>query len=508
MNFEVIEALGQIAREKNVDKKLVIDTLAAGLVAAVRKKHGATAEVDVLIDEENRTLGAYLLKNVVDDVEDPVLEASLEEAQRYDPDIDVGHVLRIEVPLEEFGRTAIQAVKQVVVQRVREAERERVFEDYHNKVGEVVTGSVQQVDRGNLVVNLGRTEALLPYREQIPREMYRQGDTIRAVIVDVQKNTKGPQLILSRTHPSFLEQLFRVEVPEVYEGIVEIRAVAREAGLRSKIAVFSNDDRIDPVGACVGMKGSRVQAVVRELSGERIDIIPWSGDSKVFVTRSLSPAKVTDIEVDEAEKTMRVSVAEGQLSLAIGKKGQNARLAAKLTGWKIDLVKEEEEEILSPLRDVDESGIPMIGVENLPGVGPRIANKLIQEGFVYVQDLRKADIEALCQVPGVGEKTAEKILESADIMIEEAEKAVLGEEGAEVESSEGGGADEGGSDDGEEPDEDAADEDSAEEDSDEDEADEPRPEPEPDDDEAPEEPEEEEEDGTEPEDPETRPAAG
>ncbi|MFH1681259.1 MAG: transcription termination factor NusA [Candidatus Eisenbacteria bacterium] len=447
MNFEIIEALGGIAREKNVDKKLVIETLAAGLVAAVRKRHGATAEVDVVVDEQKKTVNVYLLKNVVDIVEDPVLEASLEEAREHDPETDVGHVLRIDIPLEEFGRNAIQAVKQVVVQRVREAERERVFDDYQNRVNEVVTGTVQQVDRGDLVVNLGRTEALLPYREQIPGESYRQGDAIRAVIIGVQKNVKGPQVILSRTHPSFMEQLFRMEVPELHEGIVEIRATAREAGLRSKIAVFSNDDRIDPVGACVGMKGSRVQAVVRELSGERIDIVPWSGDWKVFVTRALSPAKVTEIAVNEEEHSMRVAVAEGQLSLAIGKKGQNARLAAKLTGWRIDLVKEEEKPMAVAV--VDEKGMPLIGVENLPGVGPKLALRLIQEGYVNVQDLLKVDVATLVQLPGVGEKTAEKIVEAAEIMVEELEKAVRGE--GEDEETEGAAADAGETEEGEEP---------------------------------------------------------
>ncbi len=444
MNYEVIEALGQIAREKNVDKSLVIETLCAGLIAAVRRKHGAMVEVDVVVDEANSMLGVFLLKNVVERVEDPELEASLEEAREYDPELDVGHVLHIELSVEEFGRNAIQAVKQVVVQRVREAERENVYEDYHNRISEVVTGTVQQVDRGNLVVNLGRAEALLPYREQIPREMYRQGDTIRAVIIEVQRNTRGPQVILSRTHPSFLEQLFRMEVPEVYEGIVEIRAVAREAGIRSKIAVFSSDDRIDPVGACVGMKGSRVQAVVRELSGERIDIVPWSGDDKVLVTRALSPAKVIDLVANEEEKSMLVTVADGQLSLAIGKKGQNARLAAKLTGWKIDLVKEEMEE--EEDSSVDDSGIPLIGIENLPGVGPKLATRLLQEGVVFVQDLKKFDVEQLCEFPGVGEKTAERILASADIMLEEAEKAIRGlleEEGdsGEEPSGESGGDD-------------------------------------------------------------------
>jgi len=428
MNFEVIEALGQISREKNVDRRLVEETLSAGLVAAVRKRYGATAEVDVVIDEERRSLGVFLLKNVVDEVEDPALEASLDEAREHDPEIDVGHVLRIELPLVEFGRNAIQAVKQVVVQRVREAEREKVFDDYQNRVAEVITGTVQQVDRGDLVVNLGRTEALLPYREQIPGESYRQGDTIRAIIIDVQKNTRGPQIILSRTHPSFLEQLFKMEVPEVYEGVVEIRAVAREAGLRSKIAVLSNDDRIDPVGACVGMKGSRVQAVVRELSGERIDIVPYSSEAKVFVTRALSPAKVTEITVNDEEQSMRVAVAEGQLSLAIGKKGQNARLAAKLTGWRIDLVKEEEE-VVEEVRETDDKGLPLLGVErlqDLPGVGPKLAQRLIQEGYVHVQDLMKVDVDDLCSLPGVGEKTAERLIASAEIMLEELEEVVSG----------------------------------------------------------------------------------
>jgi N utilization substance protein A len=435
MNFEVIEALGQIAREKNVDKRLVLQTLSAGLVAAVRKKHGATAEVDVVVDEDRKTIAVYLLKNVVDVVEDPVLEASLEEAREYEPRIDVGHVLRIELPLAEFGRNAIQAVKQVVVQRVREAERERVYDDFQGRVNEIVNGTVQQLDRGDLMVNLGRTEALLPYREQIPGETYRQGDSLRAVIIGVQKNLKGPQIVLSRTHPSFLEQLFKAEVPELYEGIVEIKGIAREAGLRSKIAVYSNDDRIDPVGACVGMKGSRVQAVVRELSGERIDIVPWSSDPKVFVTRALSPAKVTEITVREAEHGMLVAVAEGQLSLAIGKKGQNARLAAKLTGWKIDLVKEEEAEV-KELPTTDERGMPLLGVENLPGVGPKLAQRLIQAGYVYVQDLVKLEVGTLTELPGVGEKTAEKLLESAEIMLEELAKAV-GEEPDEKTAAEG-----------------------------------------------------------------------
>ncbi len=407
MNYEVVEALGQIAREKNVDKKLVIETLEAGLQSAAKKKYGATANFVVEVNEKSGDLAVFQIRKVVEAVLDTAAEISLADARAIDPDVNLGDDMRLERPFAEFGRNAIMAAKQVVVQRVREAEREQVYADFQGRVGDIITGTVQQVDRGNYFVNLGRTEALLPIREQISRERYRQGETLRAVLLDVQKNTKGPQVILSRTHPLFLQKLFEIEVPEIKEKIVEIKAISREPGLRSKIAVVSHEEKVDPVGACVGMKGSRVQAVVRELNGERIDIVPWASDAKVFVGRALAPAKIQSIELNEAEKTMTVTVADDQLSLAIGKKGQNARLAAKLVGWKIDLVCESERKKQHEQQEM------LVSIEELPGVGDKLAKNLLSEGVETIQDLAKMTLEQLVAIPGIGEKTAEKLLETA-----------------------------------------------------------------------------------------------
>ncbi len=407
MNYEVVEALGQIAREKNVDRKLVIETLEAGLQSAGKKKFGATANIVVSVDEKTGQLAIHRLMKIVDVVVDPVAEISLDEARRADPDAALEGDHRIELSFADFGRNAIMAAKQVVVQRVREAEREQVYADYQGRVGDIVTGVVQQVDRGNYLINLGRTEALLPIREQISRERYRQGETIRAVLIDVQKNTKGPQVILSRTHPLFLQKLFEMEVPEIKEKIVEIRAIAREPGVRSKIAVVSHEEKVDPVGACVGMKGSRVQAVVKELNGERIDIVPWSSDAKVFVTRSLSPAKVQTIELNEEEKAMTIIVADDQLSLAIGKKGQNARLASKLTGWKIDLVCESDR------KKAREVTVMLVAITELPGVDEDLAANLMANGVNTIQDLAGSNRQALVEVPGIDEETAGELLETA-----------------------------------------------------------------------------------------------
>jgi N utilization substance protein A len=261
MNYEILEALGQIAREKSVDKELVIETLEAGIVSAARRRYGPNADIQVRFDKDSGTMRIEYVRKIVEDLSDEELEIEIDDARLEDPNARVGEDLRISLSLEEFGRNAIQAAKQVVVQRVREAERENVYQNYHDRVGEVITGTVQQVNRGNMIVNLGRAEALLPWREQIRREQYRQGDTVRAMIIDVQRNAKGPQIILSRASPAFLLKLFEQEVPEILEGIVTINAVAREAGGRSKIAVSSNEYRVDPVGACVGMKGSRVQGI-------------------------------------------------------------------------------------------------------------------------------------------------------------------------------------------------------------------------------------------------------
>jgi len=418
MNYEVIEALGQIIREKNIEKDLIWETLKMGLVAAAKKRFGVGDRIDVTIDEQSGKMEMTAYQDVVEEVEDPENENTLDEARKIDPDVNIGDELKQSLPFDDFGRNAIQAVKQVVVQRVREAERENIYEIYKDRIGDVITGSVQQVDRGNIIVKMERAEALLPWREQIRREKYRQGETIRAYILEVQRSTKGPQVILSRAHPEFLNLLFRIEVPEIHEGIVEVKAVAREPGDRSKIAVYSHDDRVDAVGACVGMKGTRVQAVVREMNNERIDIVPWSSDPTTFVTQALRPADVSQVNIlDIEDKKMRVVVEDDQLSLAIGKSGQNARLAAKLTGWSIDLTKRSDlekqlmaETFGTDIDDDDDSVSNASTLDDVEGLTPKMIERLTGVGIESVSDLKNADVDQLTAIPGVGAATAEKML--------------------------------------------------------------------------------------------------
>jgi N utilization substance protein A len=413
MNNEILDALSAITREKSVDRALLIETLEMGLATAVRKKFGATADVEVRFANDTGRISMVLKKTVVETVEDPALQMTVEEARPTDPKATIGDVLTFPLSIQEFGRNAIQTAKQVLIQRVREAERDRVFQEYSDKIGTLVRGVVQQVDRGNVIVKLDHSEGLLPAREQIPRSYHRQGDYVRAVVINVDRLAKGPQVILSRTHPDFLRRLFESEVPEIAEAIVEIRAVAREAGARSKISVFSNDPRVDAVGSCVGLKGSRVQSIVRELGGERIDIVPWSQDLSVFVSRALSPARVMDVKIHEEEKRMHVIVADDQLSLAIGKGGQNARLAAKLTGWKIDLTSKSEEKRRQEMEQVSR-----VEVEKLD-LGEATTERLIGAGIETVQELAAATLESLQEIPGIGEKTAEKLLATAAAYLSE-----------------------------------------------------------------------------------------
>jgi transcription termination/antitermination protein NusA len=408
MNYELMEAMAQIAREKSVDKAILVETLEAGLLSAGRKRFGPNANIEVRFDEASGRIVMRLRRSVVEDADDLGLQVDLAEARTVEPEIQIGQELTQDLSLEDLGRNAIAAAKQVLVQRVREAERERIYEDYHDRVGEMVRGTVQQVDRGNIYVKLDRSEAILPPREQIARDRYHQGDHIKAFIIAVDKLARGPQIILSRTHPEFLRRLFEAEVPEVAEKIIELKGIAREPGSRAKVSVLSNDDKIDAVGACVGIKGSRVQAIVRELCGEKIDIVPYSQDPVVFVTRALSPAKVLEAQVVDAEQKILVTVADDQLSLAIGKGGQNARLAAKLTGWKIDLISKSERE-----RQREFERKVRIDIEELQSAGPKLREKLIREGIETVQDLLKSPLTELLAIQGVGEKTAEKLLEEA-----------------------------------------------------------------------------------------------
>lgn len=341
MNIDLVGFITQIAREKNVSMDVVIDSLKLGLITAAKKYVDRPVNIEAKVDKEKGELSVFIKQKVVEIINDPEKEITLNEARETDPKAKLNEYLIVDLPIDTFGRAAVQTAKQIIMQRVREAEREKIFEDYQERVGELITGSVQQIDRGNVLVNLGRTEALLPWREQIKKEKYRQGDTIRALIINVENSPNGAQVILSRTAPDFLAKLFELEVPEIYDGIVEIKAVSRDPGSRSKIAVISRDERVDPVGACVGMKGNRVQAIVRELSNERIDIINWVDDITILIKRTLAPAEVKKVIEIEGNRVI-VIVSDDSLAQAIGKNGQNIRLTSQLAGREIDIFGSEE----------------------------------------------------------------------------------------------------------------------------------------------------------------------
>lgn len=429
MNYDIIEAFGQIAQEKNLEIDYVLETVEEAIASAIKKKYSIEEQdnIRVEIDRKEGEITVYLTKTVVNEVTNPGLEMTVAEASEHYEDVEVGQELDVPMPFETFGRNAIITVKQVLIQKVREAEREKIFGEYENRVGEIVSGNVQQIEKGNILVNLGRAEAIVPIRDQIKKEKFRQGDRIKAVITDVQNSNRGPQISLSRSSIDFLKKLFELEVPEIAERIIEIRAVAREAGERSKVAVLSNDDRIDAVGACVGVKGVRVQNIVRELNNERIDIVPWSTEPMIFVTKALSPAKIVNIDVFSDDQKMLVAVADDKLSLAIGKAGQNARLAAKLTGWKINIMSQTEYEALKKSEEEEK-----IDIENVKTIGPKMIQKLFQAGFETAQDVINAEIERLTNIEGIGGKTAEKILSACNNAIAEAEEEHQAE-GAEAE---------------------------------------------------------------------------
>lgn len=342
MNTQLLDALADIIREKGISKEVVMEAIEAAIISAYKRNFGQAQNVRVDLNTETGTIRVFARKEVVDEVNDPRLEISLEEAQRINPNYQIGDVLELEVTPKDFGRIAAQTAKQVVTQRVREAERSVIYAEFVDREEDIMTGIVQRVDPRFVYVSLGKTEALLPASEQMPNETYKPHDRIKVYITKVEKTTKGPQIFVSRTHPGLLKRLFELEVPEIYDGTVEIKSIAREAGDRSKISVHSDNPEVDPVGACVGPKGQRVQAVVEELNGEKIDIVRWSADPVEFVANALSPAKVLRVIVNEEQKATTVIVPDYQLSLAIGKRGQNARLAAKLTNWKIDIKSESE----------------------------------------------------------------------------------------------------------------------------------------------------------------------
>lgn len=341
MKAEFIQALEEIGREKGISKEILIDAIEAALISAYKRNFGSSQNVEVIIDNTTGDVKVYAQKDVVNQVEDELLQISLEDAREIDGRYNLEDVINIEVTPKNFGRIAAQTAKQVVVQRIREAERDIIYGDFISRENEIVTGIIQKINN-NVLVDLGKTEGILLPAEQIEGETYNHNDRIKAYIIEVKKTSKGPQILLSRSHPGLVKRLFELEVPEIQEGTVDIFSISREAGSRTKLAVYSNNENVDPVGACVGHNGARVKAVVDELNGEKIDIVNWSNDSTVFIANSLSPAKVIEVSVNEDEKSASIVVPDYQLSLAIGKEGQNARLAAKLTGWKIDIKSESQ----------------------------------------------------------------------------------------------------------------------------------------------------------------------
>lgn len=406
MIADIKRIIDQVSRERGIDQKVLIATLEEALKSAARKRFGTNVEIEVSYNDELGEIEVFQFKDVVEKVEKPDLQLSLDEALELDPECRVGDGLGIKIDINSFGRIAAQSAKQVIIQKMKDAERDVVYDDFIDRKGEILNGIVQRIQKGNIIVNLGRTEGIVPMREQVPKEHYRRGDRIRAYVLDVVRDTRGPQVILSRSHPNFLVMLFKTEVPEISEGIVDIMGAAREPGGRAKIAVASRDQEIDPVGACVGMKGVRVQSVVQELRGEKIDIIPWHADVAKFVCNALAPAEISRVIVDEGNKSMEVIVPDEFLSVAIGKNGQNVRLASKLTGWRIDV--KSEEKYTSALRTGYESLL------TLPGIEKKIADALYEAGFYSIEELNKATVDELTQIKGIDAEKAKDFLKAAE----------------------------------------------------------------------------------------------
>jgi len=412
---EIKRVIEQVSRDKGIERHVLVKALEEALKSAARKKYGPKIDIEVQYGEETGELEVFQFKEVAEVVEDPMLQISIEEGRKLDAECEVGDSLGTKMDTATFGRIAAQSAKQVIIQKLKDAEKDAVYTSFIERRGEIINGIVQRIDRGDIIVNLGQTEGVLPVREQVPKESYRRGDRIRAMILEVLHESRGPQVVLSRTHPSFLITLFRTEVPEISEGIVSIMGASREPGVRAKIAVASSNSDIDPVGACVGMKGSRVQSVVQELRGEKIDIIPWHVDTAKFVCNSLAPAEISRVIIDEDNKSMEVIVPDEFLSIAIGKKGQNVRLASKLTGWHLDVKSE------SIYNQTMQSGYNSLMA--LPGVGISLADALYEKGYYSAEEIGKASVEDLLQIRGVDETLAGRLIEAAKTAAEQAATA-------------------------------------------------------------------------------------
>ncbi len=430
MELDLNRIIDQVVKDKGIKREVVIDTLQKALLAAARRKYGAEREIEAQYNNETGELELFEFKTVVEAAPANDAEIGLEDALQHDPDAQVEDQIGIKIPTAEFGRIAAQTAKQVIIQEVRGAERQNVFDEYKDRKGEIVHGTVRRIEKGNLIVDLGRAEAILPRKEQVPREMFRVNERIRAYVQDVLKESKGPQIVLSRACTEFLTKLFEQEVPEIYEGIVRIEAAAREPGARSKIAVVSKDNDVDPVGACVGMRGSRVQAVVQELRGEKIDIVPWSGDPVRYVVAALAPAQVVRIMVDDEKRSMDVIVPDDQLSLAIGRKGQNVRLAVQLTRWKIDIKSE------TYMREVQADLAAALSV--VASAGEYEAKLLLDHGVASLEELAEAETELLASIPGIAEADAESVRARArELAVEKQKRAA--EAAAQAAASAAGG---------------------------------------------------------------------
>ncbi len=392
MSMELKKAIDQISKDKGLDRDMLVDTLEEAVRTSVFRKYGDTIDIEVSFNEETGEIDVYQFKIVVDKVEDPSSQITLADAQKHDPSVQLDDEMGFRLKVEDLGRIAAQSAKQVIIQRMRDAEQEIIYEEYKDRKSEIISGIIQRRDKAGWIINMGRTEAILPKEEQIPREHYKRGDRVQAIIIDVRKEGRGPQIVVSRSHRDYMAALFRREVPEVDDSTVQIMGVARDPGSRAKVAVLSRDRDVDPVGACVGIRGSRIQNIVQELRGERIDIVVWSADIATYARNALSPAALTRIVVDEDENLLEVIVPDDQLTNAIGRKGQNVKLAAKLLGWKIDIYTETR---------YNEANAIGQGLEQLANVAEIPVEHFISAGFSTVESIIHADDEALSAIGGM-----------------------------------------------------------------------------------------------------------
>jgi N utilization substance protein A len=399
MSLELKKSIDHISKERRIDRDVLVDTLEEAVRAAVNKKFRNKLDIEVNFNEDTGDIEAHQFKIVVDEVDDPNTEISLEEAREVDANVQLEDELGFKLHVEDLGRIAAQSAKQVIIQRMRDAEQEIIYEEYKDRMGEIISGIIQRRDRAGWIINLGRTEAVLPKEEQVPKEYYKRGDRIQGYIVDVRKEGKGPQIVLSRSHPAYMEALFRLEVPEVSDGTIKIMGVARDPGYRAKVALYSSDRDVDPVGACVGVRGSRINKIVQEFKGEKVDLVLWSPDITTYAVNALAPARISSITVDEEEKSLEVVVPDNQHYLAIGKKGQNVKLASKLLGWNIDVITESR---YSEMHNVQPEFERLSQITDIP------QENFTQSGFNSIEEIKAASDEELLAIEGM---TSEKISE-------------------------------------------------------------------------------------------------